>query len=89
MKPTAAHEANSALDQQCAGHCGYVGNELCPVTTPDGERLEGYCPECKDHIENSHGEHPCICPGCDEVIPAWWLGGLCYPCADADCEHEI
>lgn len=30
----------------------------------------------------------CICPGCTTKVPAWWVSGMCYPCANADCEHD-
>lgn len=31
---------------------------------------------------------PCDCPGCDVPVEAWSRSGMCFSCADEDCQHE-
>lgn len=59
---------------------------LAEQTTPDGD-LATVCHFCSEHLKRT-GETSCLCDGCTTMIPAWWLSGMCGPCAHEDCEHD-
>ncbi len=44
---------------------------------------EGYCVMSLAELE---GEKQCNCTACPTMVPRSWYSGMCYPCADADCD---
>jgi hypothetical protein len=69
---------------KCPGCEKHVALRL--VTVPDGTQMLA-CESCIEVLGRT-GTSTCICSGCLEEIPAWWLSGMCRDCALEDCEHE-
>ena len=66
----------------CAGAC-----ESCAETLAEKDAVIEHF---KKHLE-AWKDAPliaCICPGCIERVPDWWMTPMCPDCANEDCEHE-
>ena len=51
------------------------------------EAIDHLVAACETHWKDAPTE-ACICPGCTRSVPVWWVSGLCFDCAAADCDCD-
>jgi hypothetical protein len=43
---------------------------------------------CIRALKRPDAKETCACTGCAEMVERWSRSGICYDCANEDCQHE-
>jgi len=80
-------EREQALEEAAAMLDGWIAADEREGDLDSAETLR-IAALCIRALKDPDGKEFCVCTGCTEAVERWSRSGLCFDCANEDCDHD-